>query len=80
MTVRPQRVEQEYQRRLQAQPRQESSGAGHLQGVLQKTKRGISRFIDSYQDGLLERQEFEPRVRAARERLVRLESHLGASD
>ena len=48
VTVRPQRIEQEYQRRLQAQPRQESSGAGHLQRVLQKTKRGISRFIDSY--------------------------------
>ena len=73
VTLRPQRIEQEHMRRLQAQPHQESSGAGHLQGALQKTKRGISRFIDSHQDGLLERKEFEPRVRAAKERLVRLE-------
>ncbi len=58
----PQRIEQEYQRRLQAQPRQEPSGAVHLPGAIQKTKRGISRLIDSYQDGLLEKQEFEPRV------------------
>ena len=40
------------------------------------TKRGISRLIDSHQDGLLEKQEFEPRVRAARERLSRLEEAL----
>ena len=53
VTVRPQRIEQEYHRRLQAQPRQESAGAGHLQGALQKTNRGISRFIESCQDGLL---------------------------
>ena len=69
----PPRIEQEYQRRLQAQPPRGPSGGEHLQGAIQKTKRGISRLIDSYQDGFLEKQEFEPRVRTARERLSRLE-------
>ena len=73
LLANPQRIEQEYRRRLQAQPRQRAWGEAHLQGAIQKTKRGISRLIDSYQDGLLEKQEFEPRVRAARERLTRLE-------
>ena len=58
---------------MQAQPRQGPSAGEHLQGAIHKTKRGISRLIDAFQDGLLEKQEFEPRVRAARERLARLE-------
>ena len=33
----------------------------------------MSRLIDAFGDGLLERDEFEPRLRAARERLSRLE-------
>lgn len=74
----PQRIEQEYQRRLKAQPPPGPSGEDHLQDAVQKTRRGISRLIDSYQDGLLEKPEFEPRVRAARERLTRLEEAVRA--
>jgi site-specific DNA recombinase len=33
----------------------------------------ISRLIDAYGDGLLEKSEFEPRISAARERLAKLE-------
>jgi site-specific DNA recombinase len=41
--------------------------------LIQRARRGVSRLIDAFGDGLLEREEFEPRLRAARERLARLE-------
>src|SRR3954465_476053 len=34
----------------------------------------ISRLIDAYGDGLLDKSEFEPRISAARERLAKLEA------
>jgi len=53
----PQRIEQEYQRRLtnsetQAQARVE------LPTMIQRVERGMSRLTDAYQDGLLERPDF----------------------
>ncbi|MFL5666568.1 MAG: hypothetical protein ACJ8BW_35255 [Ktedonobacteraceae bacterium] len=41
-----------------------------------KLRRGIARFIDSYADGLIDKQEFEPRVTRMRERLQHLEEQL----
>ena len=38
-----------------------------------KLRRGIARLIDSYADGLIDKQEFEPRVTRMRDRL----QHLG---
>lgn len=37
-------------------------------------KRGISRLIDAYSEGLLDKQEFEPKLRQAKERLASLET------
>ena len=37
-------------------------------------QRGISRLIDAYETGLLEKEEFEPRVRNAKQRLARLQN------
>ena len=34
----------------------------------------MDRLIDSYQDGYLEKEEFEPRIRGLRERLAQLET------
>ena len=42
--------------------------------MINNVKKTISRMIDAYGDGLLERSEFEPRVLAARDRLAKLES------
>jgi site-specific DNA recombinase len=39
----------------------------------------MSRLIDAYGEGLLEKDEFEPRIREARERLARLESEAAAT-
>ena len=47
--------------------------AGQLAKLINQVRKTISRLIDAYGDGLLEKSEFEPRVTAARERLSRLE-------
>jgi site-specific DNA recombinase len=36
-------------------------------------KRGIGRLIDAYENGLLSKQEFEPRIQSRKQRLARLE-------
>lgn len=75
----PARVEQEYERRLRGSA-VEGSGADReaLAKRVAAVKRGISRLIDGYSEGLLEKGEFEPRLRAARERLARLEAEARA--
>jgi site-specific DNA recombinase len=71
----PERIEQEYQHRLDARKKgnrsQTSSG---FVGVIQHVRRAIARLIDAYQDGLLERVEFEPRIKNAKDRLARLQA------
>ena len=41
-----------------------------------KLRRGIARLIDSYADGLIDKQEFEPRVTRMRERMHHLEEQI----
>jgi site-specific DNA recombinase len=41
--------------------------------LIGSVRRGITRLIDAYQEGFLERNEFEPRIRTAKERLAKLE-------
>ncbi len=75
----PSRVEQEYERRLQGAATEGETGEAESLARRQAgVKRAISRLIDSYSEGLLEKEEFEPRLRAARERLARLETEAKA--
>jgi site-specific DNA recombinase len=74
----PARVEAEYERRLD---RAEVGGGWEgkqLADMIGKVRRGIARLIDAYEDGLLQKPEFEPRVQRARERLTRLEAEAEA--
>jgi site-specific DNA recombinase len=71
----PQKIEEEYQRRLHSQPGERPArGIEPLTRVMAKLKRSISRLVDLYTEGLLEKQELEPRLRAAKERLSQLEA------
>ncbi len=70
---KPARIEQEYQRRLKRDPERVENHE-HLQARIQKVKRGIARLVDAYEDGLLEKNDFEPRIRRAHERLITLEA------
>jgi len=76
----PQKVAAEYQRRLQGEEGStDRRGAEPLAKVIAKVKRTIGRLIDAYSEGLLEKEEFEPRLRAAKERLGRLEAEAAAA-
>ena len=72
----PRRIEQEWERRLVDKPDTGWDATEQLRAVAEKVKRGVSRLIDSYQDGLLEKSDFEPRIRRAKERLTSLKSEL----
>src|SRR6516165_3103811 len=69
----PERVRQEYERRLRGALTGPDQEVEHLGKLMRNVKRMISRMIDAYGDGLLDRSEFEPRITAARERLTKLE-------
>jgi len=73
----PQRLEAEYRRRLKTSDRVlEGEGAVGLETQIRKVQTGITRMIDGYAEGLLEKSEFEPRIKRAKERLVNLERQL----
>ena len=74
LLAHPDRIQHEYQRRLNDQHHDNTQVGEHLTGLIQRSKRGIARLIDAYQDGMLEKHEFEPRIAAARGRLAQLEA------
>jgi site-specific DNA recombinase len=74
----PGRIEEEYQRRLDDRAGRGQREAQQLSRMVQKVKRGVVRLIDAYEDGLLEKSEFEPRITSAKERLARLEAEAHA--
>src|SRR3954451_17317286 len=69
----PERVRGEYERRLQGSRTGPSEDLEHLGKLVSNVKKLISRLIDAYGDGLLDKSEFEPRISAARARLSGLE-------
>lgn len=69
----PKRLEREYRRRLETgQPYDVSQ----LQKEQTKLRKAIARLVDGYSEGIIERREFEPRVKQARVKLARIESQL----
>jgi site-specific DNA recombinase len=74
----PERMAQEYQRRLNHPHRSAAGETRQLAEMIQKGKRGLARLIDAYEDGLLSKSEFEPRIRIAKQRLAKLEGEADA--
>jgi site-specific DNA recombinase len=75
----PGRIEKEYQRRLT--PTRKGIGwesVEQLQALRTKVKRGIARLVDAYEDGLLDREEFQPRLKQAKQRLAKLQEQAGS--
>ncbi|MBO0782419.1 MAG: hypothetical protein J2P37_26690 [Ktedonobacteraceae bacterium] len=70
----PKRLEQEYRQRLQPEPQFHEHEGRETQ--MSKLRRGMARLIDSYADGLIDKQEFEPRVTRLRERMQHIEEQL----
>jgi len=67
----PGRLEQEFQRRLMAVAGQDESIATRAQ--VDRIRQGIARLIDTYAEGYIQQQEFEPRISRLRQRLAELE-------
>ncbi len=70
----PERLEQEYRRRL-LQQEQTPDELSSLETRMGRVRQGIARLIDSYAEGLIDKTEFEPRMTRMRERLQHMEAH-----
>jgi site-specific DNA recombinase len=74
LLAHPERLAQEFTRRLHADgrgPRQERTV---LERQVGKLRQGLARLIDSYAEGLIEKSEFEPRVTRLRQRIAHVTS------
>ena len=58
---------------LAARTRAKRQAQPTLEAQLGKLRQGLARLIDSYAEGLIEKQEFEPRITRLRQRLTALE-------
>jgi site-specific DNA recombinase len=79
LLAEPGRIEEEFRRRL-SQDGEEDGGPDRrrLEALASRARRQISKLIDAYSDGLIEKGEFEPRIRSAREQLERAQADLRA--
>ncbi len=73
LLANPSRIQEEYGRRLQ---KADAKGSANLLNGLQaqgeKVSRGMARLIDSYAEGLIEKEEFEPRIKRLKQRAAEL--------
>jgi site-specific DNA recombinase len=73
----PQRLEAEYRRRLESSSEiLGRENPSKQKSQIEKVRAGIARMIDGYAEGLIEKAEFEPRIKRAKERLSKLEGRL----
>jgi site-specific DNA recombinase len=70
----PDRIRSEFERQRRQLPAPEPRRLEAIGKEVERVKRGISRMLDLYQDGELEKEEFEPRYARARRRLSVLDS------
>ncbi len=70
----PDRVRGEYERRLAGGEENNSLALVQTESSIHKLGRAIARLIDAYEEGLLSKEEFEPRVRQNKARLSALQT------
>jgi site-specific DNA recombinase len=74
----PDRIRREFERQRSQAPAPEPRRLEAIAKEVQRVKRGITRMLDLYQEGDLEKGEFEPRYARARQRLSELDSEASA--
>ena len=74
LRAQPEGLEQAYRQRLH--PQAQSQAHQGLETQMGKLRRELARLIDSYAEGLIDKQEFEPSVTRMRARLQHLEAHI----
>jgi site-specific DNA recombinase len=73
----PQRLEREYHRRGYARPRGAKwETPESIRAQINKLQRGMARLIDGYAEGLIEKVEFEPRIKRLKQRVTVLEDQV----
>src|SRR5215475_2585662 len=73
----PQRLEREYHRRGHARPRGAKwETPESLRAQINKLQQGLARLIDGYAEGLIEKVEFEPRIKRMKQRVTVLEEQV----
>jgi site-specific DNA recombinase len=74
LLAHPERLAQEFTRRLHADGQGQGQERSALEHQVGKLRQGLARLIDSYAEGLIEKQEFEPRVLRLRQRITHVET------
>jgi site-specific DNA recombinase len=74
----PERLAEEYRRRLQGPKPREVEDVVTIQSQLSRLQQGLGRLIDSFASGLITREEFEPRVGRMRARVTGLQAEAEA--
>ena len=69
----PERLAEEYRRRLQPETRAKRTPLATVEDQISKLRQGVARLIDSYAESLIDKSEFEPRITRLRQRLAHLE-------
>jgi site-specific DNA recombinase len=75
----PDRVRREYEARRSRTRSKGTRPSDQVGKLIAQVKRGIARLIDAYEEGLLDKAEFEPRVREAKARLAKLQGEAEAA-
>src|SRR5882724_7181937 len=73
LLAHPERLAEEYRRRLQPQVQATQHEHTAIEGQLGKLRQGMARLIDSYAEGFIDKHEFEPRITRLRQRIQHLE-------
>ena len=74
LLAHPERLAQEFSRRLHTDGQGQQQERTALERQVGKLRQGLARLIDSSAEGLLEKQECEPRVTRLRQRITHIEA------
>jgi site-specific DNA recombinase len=74
LLAQPERLAEEYWRRLHADGPTKRTTLTTLDAQLGKLRQGLARLIDSYAEALIEKPEFEPRITRLRQRIAHVEA------
>jgi site-specific DNA recombinase len=78
LLAQPERLRQEFQRRQHASGESQRQERSALEAQVGKLRQGLSRLIDSYTEGLIDKTEFEPRVTRLRQRMAHIQEQCEA--
>lgn len=73
----PERLRREFEQRLE-RPSHETEETKRLEKTIADQKRRVARLLDAYENGWIDKSEFEPRIRSAKDGLTREEAALRA--